>query len=58
MIARIYLNGKRITKKKARELFGNEKVEKRIQEAESSFINDPYEEISWTDGMEIRFVFK
>lgn len=58
MRARIYLNGKRITKKKARELFGNEKVEKRIQEAESSFINDPYEEISWTDGMEIRFVFK
>ena len=31
MRARIYLNGKRITKKKARELFGNEKVEKRIQ---------------------------
>lgn len=58
MRARIYLNGKRITKKKVRELFGNEKVEKRIQEAESSFINDPYEEISWTDGMEIRFVFK
>ena len=58
MRARIYLNGKRITKKKARELFGNEKVEKRIQEAEESFINDQYEEISWTDGMEIRFVFK
>lgn len=58
MRARIYLNGKRITKKKARELFGKEKVEKRIQEAEESFINDPYEEISWTDGMEIRFVFK
>lgn len=58
MRARIYLNGKRITKKKARELFGNEKVEKRIQEEEESFINDPYEEISWVDGMEIRFVFK
>lgn len=58
MRARIYLNGKRITKKKARELFGNEKVEKRIQEAEESFINDTYEEISWIDGMEIRFVFK
>lgn len=58
MRARIYLNGKRITKKKARELFGNEKVEKRIQEAEESFINYPYEEISWIDGMEIRFVFK
>lgn len=44
--ARIYLNGKRITKKKAIELFGNEKVEKRIEEANISFINDPYEEIS------------
>ena len=58
MRARIYLNGKRITKKKARELFGNEKVEKRIKEAEENFINDQYEEISWIDGMEIRFVFK
>lgn len=56
--ARIYLNGKRITKKIARELFGKEKVEKRIEEANISFINDPYEEISWMDGMEIRFVFK
>ena len=45
MIAGIYLNGKRITKKKAMELFGNEKVEKRIKEEEESFINDPYEEI-------------
>lgn len=58
MRARIYLNGKRITKKKARELFGNERLEKRIQEAKESFMNDPYEEISWMDGMEIRFVFK
>lgn len=46
MRARIYLNGKRITKKKARELFGNEKVERRIEEAKESFINDTYEEIS------------
>lgn len=58
MRARIYLNGKRITKKKARELFGNEKVERRIEEAKESFMNDPYEEISWMDGMEIRFVYK
>ena len=29
MRTRIYLNGKRISKKKARELFGNEKVESR-----------------------------
>lgn len=55
MRTRIYLNGKRITKKKARELFGNEKVERRIEEAKESFMNDPYEEISWMDGMEIRF---
>lgn len=58
MRARIYLNGKRITKKKARELFGNEKVERRIEEAKESFMNDPYEINSWMDGMEIRFVFK
>lgn len=42
-------------KKKARELFGKEKVERRIEEAKESFMNDPYEEISWMDGMEIRF---
>lgn len=47
-----------LQKKKARELFGNEKVERRIEEAKESFINYQYEEISWTDGMEIRFVFK
>jgi hypothetical protein len=58
MRAIIYLNGKRITKKKARELFGKEKVERRIEEAKESFMNDPYEINSWMDGMEIRFVFK
>lgn len=58
MRARIYLNGKRITKKKARELFGKEKVERRIEEAKESFMNDPYEINSWMDGMKIRFVFK
>ena len=58
MRARIYLNGKRITKKKARELFGKEKVERRIEEAKESFMNDPYGINSWLDGMEIRFVFK
>lgn len=56
MRTRIYLNGKRISKKKARELFGNEKVERRIEEAKESFMNDPYEMNSWADGMEIRFV--
>lgn len=55
MRTRIYLNGKKITKKKAVELFGNEKVKRRIKEAKESFMNDPYEEISWMDGMEIRF---
>lgn len=58
MRTRIYLNGKRISKKKARELFGKEKVERRIEEAKESFMNDPYEINSWMDGMEIRFVFK
>lgn len=51
----IYLNGKRISKKKAKELFGNETIERRIKEAKESFMMDPYEMNSWMDGMEIRF---
>ena len=51
----IKLNGKKISKKKAVELFGKEKVENRIKEAKESFMNDPYEINSWMDGMEIEF---
>ena len=51
----IKLNGKKISKKKAAELFGKEKVENRIKEAKESFMNDPYEINSWMDGMEIEF---
>lgn len=51
----IYLNGKRISKKKAKELFGNETIERRIKEAKESSMMDPYEMNSWMDGMEIRF---
>ena len=43
----IKLNGKKISKKKAVELFGKEKVENRIKEAKESFMNDPYEINSW-----------
>ena len=51
----IKLNGKKISKKKAVELFGKEKVENRIKEAKESFMNDPYEINSQMDGMEIEF---
>lgn len=51
----IKLNGKKISKKKAIELFGKERVEMRIKEAKESFMNDQYELNSWMDGMSIEF---
>ncbi len=51
----IKLKGKKISKKKAIELFGKERIDNRIKEAKESFINDPYELNSWMDGMEIEF---
>jgi hypothetical protein len=51
----IKLKGKKISKKKAVELFGKERIDNRIKEAKESFINDPYELNSWMDGMEIEF---
>ena len=51
----IKLKGKKISKKKAVELFGKERIDNRIKEAKESFMNDPYEINSWMDGMEIEF---
>ncbi len=51
----IKMNGKKITKKAAAELIGKEKLEARIQEAREAHQADPWELISWMDGMEISF---
>lgn len=51
----IKMNGKKISKKKAEEMIGKERLQQRIEEAKQAFREDPLEEISWMDGMEIEF---
>ncbi|MDY6334072.1 MAG: hypothetical protein SPL56_04650 [Lachnospiraceae bacterium] len=54
----ITLNGKRISKKAAYEIFGKEEIDRKLREAKQSFIEDPLEEISWWVGtgmLEISF---
>ena len=51
----ININGKKITRKAAAELIGKERLEARIQEAREAHQADPWELISWMDGMEISF---
>lgn len=52
----IYLNDKKISKKKAEELIGKERLKQRIKDAIQSHYEDPYELCSWMDGMEIKVV--
>lgn len=55
MKTRFYLKGKKISKKKAIELIGKERLEARIKDAYETFMEDPYIVHEWMDGMEIRF---
>ena len=53
MTTTIRLNGKKISRKKAEELFGKDRVERRINEAIEAYMEDPWEISSWMDGMEV-----
>jgi hypothetical protein len=55
MKTRFYLRGKRITKKQAAEMVGEDRLKARIKESKESFRSDPNTMNSWMDGMEIRF---
>lgn len=57
MKAKFYMNSKKISRKAAEELIGKERLEKRIKDAVETFREDPYIELSWMDGMEIRFEY-
>jgi len=46
----IALDGKKISKKAACEMFGKEDMDKRIKEAREAFFEEPNEEISWWMG--------
>ena len=50
---RYKMKGKPITRKRAEEILGKEKLNRRIKEAKETFREDPNIEISWTDGLEI-----
>lgn len=51
----IYSNGKKISKKKAIEMLGESRAEVRFNEALEGYLQDPFEEQSWMDGMVITF---
>ena len=52
---KIYMKGKQITKEEAEKLLGDARWLKRLQNADESHMEDPNQEISWMDGMEIRY---
>lgn len=51
----IYVNDKKVTKKAAEYALGEERLAARIKDAKESWMEDPYREISWMDGMRIEF---
>lgn len=53
MIITIKVNGKKISHKKAFELYGKGCIENRIKEAIAEHHKDPLTLNSWADGMEI-----
>lgn len=46
----IYLDGKKSTQKKAKELVGEDRFKRMLKEAKENFKKDPYEENSWYIG--------
>ena len=49
----IKVNGKKISQKKAKELYGEKRMKARIQEAKEEYMRDPMTLNTWMDGMEI-----
>ena len=50
----IRMGTKKISTKKAIELYGKERIKKRIDEAFESYYDDAMEIVSWMDGMSMR----
>lgn len=50
-----YYNGEEITKEKAIDLFGESKLNTRIEDAKETFREDPNIQIEWMDGLRIEF---
>lgn len=56
MKVEIRVGAKKISRKKAIELYGKERIKKRIEEALESYYDDPLEIVSWMDGMSMRVI--
>lgn len=54
---KIYYNNKRISKKDAIKIFGQEKFEYFLKEAKEEYIKDPYTELSFANGLRFEFGF-
>ena len=48
-----YMFDEKVSRKTLDEKFGKEKVAQRIVEAKETWQEDPYEQVSWMDGMTI-----
>ena len=51
-----YMEGKKISMSKAKELIGDERLEARTQDAIEEHIEDPLTLNTWMDGMEIKVI--
>lgn len=51
----VYVKGKKVSKKKAIEMLGESRAEVRFTDALQGYLQDPFEEQSWMDGMVITF---
>lgn len=47
---KLFLNDKKITQAKAKELVGEKRFKEMVKEAKQAFVEDPYEEISYFIG--------
>lgn len=54
---KIYYNNKRISKKDAIKIFGQEKFEYFLKEAKAEYAKDPYTELSFANGLRFEFGF-
>jgi len=48
---KFYLNGKNVSRKSLAEKYGKEKIAQRVEDAKETWLEDPYTEVSWMDGM-------
>lgn len=49
-IMKLYLNGKKISQKAAKEMLGEERYKRMLKEAKEAFREDPFEKISFFVG--------